>query len=222
MRLPPELRILIYKYALRNGWTIKLNRRRLEGQNGPALCLVSREVREESLPVYFRCNTFLVRSKLFHFDQLGQWLERLADWCGPRVFRGIRFQVLDGPWSQFAKIWRLVKLLADGKIKLNFSQIDIEATPPQRHRAKAQSLFRMSKGDGGYYLQLGFEEAVLLGRKAKKKHWTEDELSEEFEVLVERHQSGAAVSEKTRKKRKKREAKRLESLEAKRLEGGVA
>ena len=206
-KLPPELRITIYEYALSKRKTIKFFKRPQIVHKGPALLVVSKEVRREALPVYFKCNTFIVEAALSKFGGVGRWMERIGERCGRQAFLGFSFYVIErSSWNDYSRMWKLVRLLACGKIELDTSAIDLQAEAPQRGHSKTQSLFHLSRAMTGYYIQVGLEEAVLLGAKARREGWNSSTLWLEFEALHNRRVNSARNFQ-TRMKQKRAVAK---------------
>ena len=182
MGLPPELRIIIYEFALRT--TRKRLYKRLQFMlfRGPGLLLVSKKVRREVMPVYFKCNTFNIQAGLASYRHTGIWLGKLAELYGPEITRGFQLHVLDHAWSKYPQAWRLVKMVGEGTIKLDLKAIESDNMPDHHGFAKLNSLFLISRYERGYYIQVALEEAVLWGPKGNRKGWSTEKSSRKSRV----------------------------------------
>jgi hypothetical protein len=93
--LPRELRDIIWEYVITDGRTIPIFQEIYDpcredlSPYQPALCRVSRQIRSESLPLFYSRNTFLVRLTRFHYERrsadgkhfnaAAQWIKSIGD-----------------------------------------------------------------------------------------------------------------------------------------------
>jgi hypothetical protein len=185
MRLPPELRTSIYEYALAKSRTINLHHQTDYGLcTGPGLLRVSKQLRREALPIYFKVNAFSIHVLLAHLDKLASWLEVSAKLCGSKVFGGLQFQVQWCPWSDLPRAKGLVQLLAADVLELDLSRIDTRLPIRMAGASQLGCLFVMNDLQGGMYVQRALEEAVLIGAAAREQKWSLSRVSQQFDVLM--------------------------------------
>ena len=207
-KVPPEIRLAIYEHALSRNISLTLYRRVQHTRRGPALLLVSKQVRTEALPIYYKKNSFTVSVHMVQFEQLSLWMERLANVCGKRASRKFSFDVLAPQWKYITAVWPLLNLLSRGTLSLSLRDIDLETEPPNPGSAKPESLFRMKK-HGNEYLQRALEEAVVLARWAKKEEWGPRKLKDEFDALIAGYQTERLLIYRGRKYASIREHARM-------------
>ncbi|KAK3696195.1 hypothetical protein LTR37_018097 [Vermiconidia calcicola] len=206
MELPAELRVTIYEYLFSKGRPIVLRQQERHGLHfGPSLLVVSKQVREEALPVYFKCNTFSMRFYLDCSRRAARWMELLAAHCGKKPFGAFNFDILDRRWNSFNQVWPLVQILAKGTVKLDLGSIKGERSPIVPGCARHDSLFRMAIPQGSLYIQQALEECALMARRARKKGWTRQRLNWKFDALRDRKFQVQELSEKNRRRRRRRE-----------------
>jgi hypothetical protein len=82
MRLPAELREIIFEHALTSSKQVvafrlldDYQREDSEEAIQPPLTRVSRQVRAESLPVFYRCSDFVLHADKSRLDESRQWLQ---------------------------------------------------------------------------------------------------------------------------------------------------
>jgi len=94
LELPAEIRDAIYRFALtaeKPVVTFRLDdyqRDSYEQAVQPALTQVSRQVRQESLPVYFASNTFVLHTEGSKADDARRWLQ-CNEWHLPKLLMSV-------------------------------------------------------------------------------------------------------------------------------------
>ena len=90
--LPPEIRDIIYEYSLASEKTVvtfrldSYQRDSYDEATQPALTMVSRQVRRESLPVYFACNRIALHTEGSKAHDARRWLSCNEDHL-PKLLR---------------------------------------------------------------------------------------------------------------------------------------
>lgn len=80
LELPPELRDLIFEFALTSGRTLvtfrldDYQRDSYLQATQPSLARVNRQLRHESLPIYYACNDFVLHTEGSKADDARRWL----------------------------------------------------------------------------------------------------------------------------------------------------
>ncbi|KAK4635652.1 hypothetical protein CLAFUW4_01044 [Fulvia fulva] len=103
LRLPAEIRSLIYEYAVASDKTVvtfrldPYQRDCYEHAIPPPLALVSHQVRAESLPAYYSCNDFILHTESPQADEAKRWLRLNADHLG--VLRRVTFWIRYVPFQ---------------------------------------------------------------------------------------------------------------------------
>jgi hypothetical protein len=196
LRLPAELRVAVYEYALKKPYTIVLHHQerlwagiqgleqRLPLAVGPALLRVCNDVRREALPIYFQTNTFILQTPLVALNHAASWLGKITVHGGSNTFGALQFYLRHCHWVDFPRVERLVQLVASGKLKLDVSGIDLSAPVPQQGSHQDGRLFMMHNQNGGMYVQRALEEAVVLGTTASEQQWSAAKASLQLEALM--------------------------------------
>ncbi|KAK5699275.1 hypothetical protein LTR17_023368 [Elasticomyces elasticus] len=107
LTLPPELRNAIYEYVLPQGINIEVER----GMNAPPLLQVCREVRNETVPMWYLGNTFHHTVKQCNGDLFERWVMYCNKHLDRKISRSINDLVsLKGKpnWSTLLKWCKVV------------------------------------------------------------------------------------------------------------------
>ena len=109
LKLPGELRSRIYQFAILTKRALRVE---YNGLAEPALLLVSRQVRAESVPIYYLENRFVVRTLNYNFAAVKKWgkrLRKLTEVYGIRPRHEYEFgRTADTPdWESFMEWLKL-------------------------------------------------------------------------------------------------------------------
>ena len=196
LKLPPELHTIIYGHVLKKSCAIWLSHRKTSwaGENGleqripislgPALFRVSKDIRREALPIYLRTNSSMIRTKLGAINHAASWLARMSLCCDKRASGGLRFHIDQAVYAEIARVEKLVRLLASGKLKLDVSDIDLSTAVRKCGSSQGGRLFRTQDAHIGIYVQRALEEAALLGITAREQGWKRKKVASQFQALL--------------------------------------
>ena len=188
MELPPELRIRIYTFLLAKDKPLQLWP--TANITEPVLLGVSKVVRREASPVYYKQNSFVLQTYLSELSKAARWLRLLSMRCGPRLFGGFRFEFINGRWSELRLISPLLDLVREGSLELDVARLDTGGTVDcirPTSDAVPDSLFSFHVPAGMAYLQQALLGAVQVAIVARERGLTRQELNWEFEALQTEH-----------------------------------
>ncbi|KAK3654049.1 hypothetical protein LTR56_003485 [Elasticomyces elasticus] len=132
MRLPPEIRNRVYELCIPSGneyplpSPVRCYTRHYSRSYEPAISKTCREVRCETLPIYYNCNTFNFHALRYNFDGLRAHCERIRVWNVKKVAQ-INLHICE---MEIAKcrftircaegLWSLFHFLALTDMEINF------------------------------------------------------------------------------------------------------
>lgn len=195
MTLPPEVRLLIYEFVLVQTKPIRKRFGTPSASPDAQLLRVSKQMRGEALPIYYKQNVFLLSLPLSEMGSAALWLSnRISNRCQP--FRHLRFEMLHSAWKDMPKILPLLKLIQSGTIELDWDaycprllkgsdqrgEADVlsDDTDPEANEdaeesevwdtcADSESFLQIHEPNKtwGYYVQRALESMMLLAKDVR-------------------------------------------------------
>jgi disulfide oxidoreductase YuzD len=187
----------------------------------PGILRANKMIRNEAFDMYYKFNDFEICLRLTEAADVTDWLRTIVRRCGNDPFRQFNFYMLRCNWVDLQHARSLVEFFRDNE--LIFRPITFEFTPRpiwgtgelwRDYSLKDnQSLFHMLDATS-CLARCALEEAVDLGKRARRENWTEDWLDVEFGFWFDEKMSkeGAKALRDmilTRKQKAKSEAARL-------------
>jgi hypothetical protein len=157
----------------------------------PAILRAHKQIRHESIKMYYTSNDFEIDVRLDDMDKAVSWIRVVTGPCGSKPFNHFNFFIRNQRWKHFHCIRPLVHLFAEIKLELIPRPIPdcqlLENVLPRYHlasRIRPDSLFHFLEWYNTV-MQKPLEDAVTLGQKALEKGWHEDLVDIEFEEWYE-------------------------------------
>ncbi|KAK5718353.1 hypothetical protein LTR15_008080 [Elasticomyces elasticus] len=183
-KLPAELRNRVYELVIPRGERI------LGPWTEPSILRVSKQIRKETSPIYYKHNEFTqkVRFEVFdtgkrvHGEPGGRFkaavrkLASIVKICGVHPFSKFRFQFTGEVTRYIAHVLPLLELMRSGFEPED--EID-EAAEEQTYTSFFITGGLADPGDIA-----PFERAVRLGRRAREQGWEEEKLKERFQTML--------------------------------------
>ncbi|KAK4902781.1 hypothetical protein LTR27_000720 [Elasticomyces elasticus] len=183
-KLPPELRNRVYELVIPCGERI------LGPWTEPSILCVSKQIRRETSPIYYKHNEFTqkVRFEVFdtgkrvHGEPGGRFkaavrkLASIFKICGVHPFGKFRFLFTGEVTRYIAHVLPLLELMRSG-----FEPED-EIDETAAEQTYASFFITGGLADPGDIAP--FERAVRLGRRARAQGWEEEKLKERFQTML--------------------------------------
>jgi len=124
MELPPEIRNMIYKFAVvqkptRDSFCVQSLR--IPASDGtPPLAKTSRQTRKEVLDIYYRCNRFGFVVSNMHFPTFKIWLNSIG-LVYSKLIRYIHIYIADQGWTNARYFLQVKEELLSPDVKILFS-----------------------------------------------------------------------------------------------------
>ena len=190
--LPAELRNTIYEIALHEPDYHYLHveagvvRPKNQGFMHPCILAVSRQIREEALPIYFNTNKFMINTKMAELPIVAEWVTRTVENCGLKAFetpeRRLLIVIFDAEWATFESIFPLAEMARatgmDEKMLLMGIHDNLE---PMRNPSAEERQKRKAVEESICALQGVLQGALRFGLQAR----TEGLDAEDFEVAFQ-------------------------------------
>ncbi|KAK5680365.1 hypothetical protein LTS10_007292 [Elasticomyces elasticus] len=158
----------------------------------PSILCVSKQIRRETSPIYYKHNEFTqkVRFEVFdtgkrvHGEPGGRFkaavrkLASIVKICGVHPFSKFRFQFTGEVTRYIAHVLPLLELMRSG-----FEPED-EIDETAAEQTYASIFIPLPPTFGNSNVLASFERAVRLGQRAREQEWEEEKLKERFQTML--------------------------------------
>ncbi|KAK5739276.1 hypothetical protein LTR17_005382 [Elasticomyces elasticus] len=185
-KLPAELRNRVYELVIPCGECI------LGPWTEPSILCVSKQIRRETSPIYYKHNDFTqkVRFEVFdtgkrvHGEPGGRFraavrkLASIVKLCGVHPFSKFRFQFTGEVTRYIAHVLPLLELMRSG------FQPEDEIDETAAEQKYASIFVPLPPTFGNSNVLASFERGVRLGQRAREQEWEEEKLKERFQTML--------------------------------------
>jgi len=190
LALPPELRLLLYEYALTDTDAITLRLRRPDQAGETPLLLTNKLIRHEARALYYKLNTSTFKLHLDESTLAARWLATVSALFGSSAFDKLQLDILDATWEDLPRTLPLLHLHRSGAIELK-----IGSTMTRSVNLYSDSMISPDATDNLYIIDTDnrdrkrllavLEGLTCLADGAKLQHWEEQDFDKEFWDLYE-------------------------------------